>query len=294
MSGVLIRPRRSCLYIPGGNTRAVEKARDLNADTVIFDLEDAVLPEFKEAARDAVVAELQTRMHGTRETIVRINALDTPWAARDIAAIAAASPDGILIPKIQSGTDILHIDAALDAAGADKTMGVWAMIEMPRAIMNITEIARMSEQSRLCGFVAGVNDLAKEMRVTPAPGRAAFQTALSLTLMAARCHGLCVIDGVYNEYLDMEGLQAECDQGRMLGFDGKTLIHPSQLETANRVFAPSPDDVATAKAIVAAFAAPENAGKGVLSVNGKMTELLHLKISEHVLAMHDTICEMAG
>lgn len=293
MSGVIIRPRRSCLYVPGGNVRAIEKAHDLNADTVIYDLEDAVLPEAKETARRIVAAEVLAHKHGPREIIVRINALDTPWAVQDIAAIVAARPDGILIPKVQSKKDILRIDAALDAAGADTIMGVWAMIEMPGAIMNIAEIAGVSGQTRLRGFVIGLNDLAKEMRAVPAPGRAAFQTALSLTIMAARSHNLCAIDGVYNDYLDAQGLQAECDQGRMLGFDGKTLIHPAQLETANRVFAPSPAEVDAAKAIIAAFAAPENAGKGVLSVHGKMTELLHLKVAEQVLAMHNAICKMA-
>ncbi len=303
MPAAPVRPRRSCLYMPGGNARALEKARSLPADMVIFDLEDAVSPGDKDAARAAVAAAVAarpygarpygTRPYGTREVVVRINGLDTPWAQQDITAIAAARPDGILLPKVASASDIIDanaaLDTALDAAGADAAIGLWAMIEMPRAILHIAEIAATSHATRLCGFVMGTNDLAKELRAVPTPGRCAFQTALSLTVAAARAYNLCAIDSVYNDFNDAAGLESECDQGRILGFDGKTLIHPSQLDTANRIFAPSPEAIEAAQHIIAAFADPANHGKGVLTINGTMTERLHLEQAQQLMMMHEAI-----
>lgn len=283
-----IRPRRSCLYLPSGNARAIEKAKDLPADVLIFDLEDAVLPEAKDAARVAACAAVSSGGYGNREIIVRINSLDTAWAAKDITASVAAGPDGILLPKVQSAADILQTDAAMTAAGADAMMGLWAMIEMPRAILNIAEIAAASSHTRLCGFVMGTNDLAKEMRASNTPDRAAFQTALSMTVMAARSYGLIAIDTVYNDYKDNAGCEAECQQGRILGFDGKTLIHPAQIDIANRIFAPTPEELQAAKDITAAFALPENQGRGVITVNGKMTELLHLEQAMALLSQHNS------
>jgi citrate lyase subunit beta / citryl-CoA lyase len=289
MPAVTRRPRRSCLYMPGGNARALEKAQTLPADTLIFDLEDAVLPDAKDAARSAVAAIVSARGYGKREIIVRINSLDTDWAAQDIAAIVAARPDGILLPKVKSSDDIIQANNALTAAGADEALVLWAMIEMPAAILNIADIASISATTRLCGFVMGTNDLGKELRAVSTPDRAAFQTALSLTIVASRSFGLAAIDSVHNDYQDTAGLEAECRQGRILGFDGKSLIHPAQLDAANRIFAPDPGEVEAAKAIIAAFGEPENQGKGVITVNGKMTELLHLEQAEQLLAMQQAI-----
>jgi citrate lyase subunit beta / citryl-CoA lyase len=247
------------------------------------------LPDAKGAARSSVAAAVASQAYGKREIIVRINSLDTEWAAQDITNIAAVQPDGILLPKVKSCNDIIQANAALTAAGANEALGLWAMIEMPAAILNIANIASMSQSTRLCGFVMGTNDLGKELHAVSTPDRAAFQTALSLTVAAARSHGLSAIDSVYNDYQDIAGLETECHQGRILGFDGKSLIHPAQLEAANRIFAPDPDEVETARAIIASFAKPENVGKGVITFNGKMTEVLHLEQARRLLAMHDAI-----
>ena len=252
------RPRRSCLYMPGANARALEKAKGLSADTLIFDLEDAVAPEAKADARAAILNAVQGGGYDPREIVVRI-------------------------------ADIDRLDAALTAAGAPAEFGLWVMIEMPLAILNIKEIAEAAHRTRLVAFVMGTNDLAKEYRARATPDRIAFQTALGLSMAAARAYGLVAIDGVFNDIKDENGLMDECEQGRTLGFDGKTLIHPSQLESANRIFAPSPHDVEQAKAVIEAFADPENAGKGVLKVNGKMTELLHLDEARRTVAMDQAI-----
>tara|TARA_R110000851_G_scaffold38795_3_gene99260 strand:- start:1918 stop:2763 length:846 start_codon:yes stop_codon:yes gene_type:complete len=275
--------------MPGANTRALEKAKTLGADTLIFDLEDAVAPDAKVEARAAIQAAVEGGGYDPREIVVRINGLDTEWGADDLKMAAKAGANAILVPKVVSGADIDQLDAALTDAGAAADMGLWVMIEMPLAILNIQEIAAAAQRTRLTTFVMGTNDLAKEFRARATPDRLAFQTALGLSIAAARAYGLVAIDGVFNDIKDENGLMDECEQGRTLGFDGKTLIHPSQLDSANRIFAPSPHDVEQAKAVIEAFADPANAGKGVLKVNGKMTELLHLDEARRTVAMDQSI-----
>ena len=288
------RPRRSCLYMPGANERALEKAKTLQADSLILDLEDAVAPDAKLDARAAVAAAVKAGGYGHREIVVRMNGLDTEWGAEDLKAGVEAGADAVLAPKVTTGDDIRMLDAALSEAGAPVELDLWVMIEMPLAILNIAEIAAAANGTRLTTFVMGTNDLAKETRGRMTSDRAAFQTSLSLSVLAARAHGLVAIDGVFNNIKDEDGLVAECEQGRDLGFDGKTLIHPSQLDIANRVFAPSHNDVEQAQAVIEAFADPENAGKGVLKVNGKMTELLHLDEARRTVAMAEAISAFDG
>ena len=279
------RPRRSCLYMPGANARALEKAASLPADTLILDLEDAVAPDAKEQARSVVMETVSTRPYGNREVIIRINGLNTPWGYDDLAMAAKAGADGILVPKVISAEQVRELDTALSRADAAAEMGLCVMIEMPMAILNISDIAAASQTSRLSGFVMGTNDLAKEMNAIATADRAAFQVALALTLTAARAYGLVAVDGVFNDFRDEPGLIAECQQGRMMGFDGKTLIHPAQLEATNRVYSPDPAEVAEARAIIEAFLLPENAGKGVIKLEGKMVELLHLEQAKRLIAI---------
>ena len=292
MTSTSHRPRRSCLYMPGANTRALEKARGLRADTLILDLEDAVAPDAKDEARATIAAAVTEGGYGAREIVVRMNGLDTDWGRDDLKMAVEVGAHALLAPKVESAADIKRLNEALDAAGAPSGMALWVMIEMPLAILNIKEIAAAAADTRLTTFVMGTNDLAKEYRARMTPDRLAFQTALQLSVAAARAYGVNAIDGVYNDIKNEDGFIAECEQGRDLGFDGKTLIHPSQLETANRVFAPSPHDVEQAHAVIAAFADPENAGKGVLKVNGKMTELLHLEEARRTVQMNEAIAAM--
>ncbi len=287
------RPRRSCLYMPGANTRALDKARSLPADTLILDLEDAVAPEAKAGARQAVLEAVSARGYGSREVLIRINSLESPWGQDDLAMAVAAKPHGLVLPKVTSGEQLRQVDAALNQAGADPDMGLWAMIEMPRAVLGLDKIAAAAEGTRLCGLVMGLNDLAVETGALTTPDRAAFQTALSMAVMAARAWGLVVIDGVFNDFRDDAGLLRECDQGRMMGFDGKSLIHPAQIEVANRTFAPDPEDVLHARAIIEAFAQTENQGKGVIQVAGKMVELLHLQQAQRLVAISEAISASA-
>lgn len=294
MSEAAPRPRRSCLYMPGANLKALEKAKSLAADAVIFDLEDAVAPEAKEEARANIAAAMAAGGYGGRELVIRANALNTPWGAADVAMAAKAGPDGVLIPKVESAADVKAASAALDSGGAPAKTKLWVMIETPLAILNIKEIAAAARETRLVAFVMGVNDLAKDMRARQLPGRAPFLPALALAVTAARAYGLTAIDGVWNDIQDGEGFEAVCRQGLEFGFDGKTLIHPSQIEGANLIFAPSADEIAQAKDVIAAFADPANAGKGVLKVNGKMTELLHLVEAKRVVAVSEAIAGMNG
>lgn len=286
------RPRRSVLYMPGANARALEKARTLAADTLIFDLEDSVAPDAKAAARETVAAAVTQGGYGQREIIIRINGLSTPWGASDLVAAVRAKPSGILAPKINAPGDLDRLNAMLDDYDAPSDFGLWAMIETPMAILNIRDIAMAAQDTRLSGFVMGLNDLAKEQRATAGLRREAFLTALSMSAMAARAYGLTLIDGVYNDISDLEGFEVECAQGLSLGFEGKTLIHPSQIEICNRIFAPSEDEIAAAKAVVDAFADPANAGLGVIKVNGKMTELLHLEQARRTIAVADAIAAL--
>ncbi len=283
------RPRRSCLYMPGANAKALDKARTLPADTLIFDLEDAVAPEAKADARAAIVATMAAGGYGKREIIIRANALSTEWGRDDVFAAAQARPDGVLFPKIDSAADIKAADALLTEAGAPEGTAIWAMIETPKAILNIQKIARAAKKTRLAVFVMGTNDLAKDMRAAQTPDRSAFLAALSLSVIAARAYGITPIDGVWNDIPNTEGFEAICRQGLALGFDGKTLIHPSQIDACNRIFAPTEEEVAWSRGVIAAFADPANAGKGVLKVDGKMTELLHLEQAKRTVAISEAI-----
>jgi citrate lyase subunit beta/citryl-CoA lyase len=287
-----IRPRRSCLYMPGANPKALEKARALPADVVIFDLEDSVAPEAKADAREAVRGALGEGGYGKRGIVIRVNALATPWGAEDLRAAAIARPQAVLIPKVESAAELAAVRLELHRNGAPDTMALWAMVETPRAILDIDAIAGGGKAHGLSTLVMGTNDLAKEMRCAQTPDRAPFLTALSLTVLAGRAHGLTLIDGVCNDTQNGEGFADVCRQGRDLGFDGKTLIHPSQIEACNAIFAPSESAVVHARAVIAAFAAPENVGKGVIKVDGKMTELLHLDQARWTVAIADAIAEL--
>ncbi len=279
------RPRRSALYMPASNPRAVDKARSLDCDVVILDLEDAVLPDMKAVAREAAVAALREGGFGRREVVVRVNALETPWGAADLAAVAAASPDAVLAPKIRSPADVAAYERHL--LGAPATTGLWIMIETPQAILNLAAIA--GSGGRLAALVMGINDLAKETLARQTPDRTPFHAALSLSVAAARAHGLVVMDGVHNEIDDLEALARVCRQGADFGFDGKSLIHPSHLAICHEAFSPPPAEVAWARAVMAAFAAPENAGKGALRVEGRLAERLHCAQAERLVAIAEAI-----
>jgi citrate lyase subunit beta/citryl-CoA lyase len=285
-----IRPRRSLLYMPGSNARAMEKARELPADCVILDLEDAVAPDAKAKARELIIAALKQGGFGRREVIVRINGLDTPWWQDDLA-VAAAVPDAILVPKV-SGPEQLH-DVAKHLVGvrAEATIGIWAMMETPLAMLNAREIAAAASDagSRLAGFVMGTNDLAKDTRARLLPGRAPMIPWLMTCIAAARAYGIDIVDGVYNELGNAEGFAAECRQGRELGFDGKTLIHPQQIAPCNEAFSPAADEVVWARKIIGAFELPENVSKGVIQVDGRMVERLHAEMAQRTVAIADAI-----
>jgi citrate lyase subunit beta/citryl-CoA lyase len=289
-----IRPRRSVLYMPGSNARALEKARGLDADCVILDLEDAVAPDAKAEARERIVAAVAAGGYGNREVVVRINALDSAWGDDDIAALAAVGPDAILVPKVDDGADVEKASRAFDRAGIAPSVGLWAMMETPRAILNAQAIARTHAHTRLVAWVMGTNDLAKETTARLTPGRQAMASWLSVCVVAARGHGLAILDGVFNDIADEDGFRAECAQGRDFGFDGKTLIHPGQLAACNEIFAPSAEEVAFARTIAAAFELPENRGKGVIRVDGKMVELLHAEMARRTVAVAEAIAARGG
>jgi citrate lyase subunit beta / citryl-CoA lyase len=281
-----IRPRRSMLYMPGSNARAIEKARELPADGVILDLEDAVAPDAKAQAREMVVQALQKGGFGGREVLVRINGLDTAWW-RDDLAVAAAGPDALLLPKVSTPEQLRELACHFVGVGAEARIRVWAMMETPLAMLNAREIAAaaLDPATRLAGFVMGTNDLAKETRARIVPGRAPMLPWLMACVAAARAYGLAILDGVYNELGDLEGFSAECRQARDLGFDGKTLIHPQQIAPCNAAFSPAPEEVAWARKIIAAFDLPENAGKGVIQIEGRMVERLHAEMARQVVAI---------
>jgi citrate lyase subunit beta/citryl-CoA lyase len=281
-----IRPRRSMLYMPGSNARAIEKARELPADGVILDLEDAVAPDAKAQARELVVQALQKGGFGGREVLVRINGLDTAWW-RDDLAVAAAGPDALLLPKVSTPEQLRELARHFVGVGAEARIRVWAMMETPLAMLNARDIAAaaLDPATRLAGFVMGTNDLAKETRARIVPGRAPMLPWLTACVAAARAYGLAILDGVYNELGDLEGFAAECGQARDLGFDGKTLIHPQQIAPCNAAFSPAPEEVAWARKIIAAFDLPENAGKGVIQIEGRMVERLHAEMARQVMAI---------
>ena len=285
-----VRPRRSVLYMPGANTRALEKARSLPADALIFDLEDAVAPEAKEAARTNVVLAAESRAYGKREIVIRCNGLGTPWGEADIEAIAKSGADAILVPKVESAAQVTHVVSLLDTAGAPTDMAVWAMMETPKGMLRAEEIA--GAHPRLGLFVMGTNDLVKDMRARHTPMRLPMITALGIGMLAARAHGLAILDGVYNDIQDTAGFRAVCQQGLEMGFDGKTLIHPSQVEPCNEIFAPSAAELEMAGKIVAAFKAAQAEGKGVVTVDGRMIENLHVEQAERALALASAIKEL--
>jgi citrate lyase subunit beta / citryl-CoA lyase len=290
-----IRPRRSALYMPGSNTRAVEKAKTLAADVVIFDLEDAVAPDAKAQAREQVCSAVMMGGYGRRELVIRINGLETPWGEADLAAAIAAAPDAILVPKVSSAETLAAVGLRLRKLGAAERTKVWAMVETPLAILRVESIASAAHDvdTRLTCFVMGTNDLAKDTRARLLPGRAAMLPWLMTALSAARAHGIDILDGVYNTLSDADGFRAECGQGRDCGFDGKTLIHPDQIAAANEIFAPSPDEVENARTIVAAFEQPEHAGKGAISLGGRMVERLHAEMAKRTLALAEAIANSA-
>lgn len=286
-----IRPRRSVLYMPGSNARALEKARTLPVDGVILDLEDSVAPEAKETAREQVADAVKAGGFGSREVFIRVNGVDSPWHADDLAVAARAAPDVILVPKV-SGPDTLELIGRrlLDMSTDHKTR-IWAMIETPLAIFNILAIAAEARDSetRLSGFVMGTNDLAKDTRAHLVPGRAPMLPWLSMCVAAARIYGIDILDGVFNDIGNADGFAAECRQGIELGFDGKTLIHPSQIEPCNKAFSPSPAEVEQARKMIAAFNQPENKGKGVVSIDGRMVERLHADMARRTVAIAEAI-----
>lgn len=286
-----IRPRRSVLYMPGSNARALEKAKTLAADGVILDLEDSVAPDAKAAARQQVVDAVKAGGFGRREVFIRVNAVDTPWHADDLAAAAHAAPDAILVPKVSTPETLELIGRRLLDMGINHKTRVWAMIETPLALFNILAIAAMARDSeaRLSGFVMGTNDLAKDTRARLVPGRAPMVGWLANCVAAARIHGIDILDGVYNDIGNADGFQMECVQGVELGFDGKTLVHPNQIEPCNKAFSPSEDEVAQARKMIAAFDLPENRNKGVVSIEGRMVERLHADMARRTVAIAEAI-----
>jgi citrate lyase subunit beta / citryl-CoA lyase len=282
------RPRRSVLYMPAANARALEKAKELPCDAIILDLEDAVAPESKELAREQAVAAVTSGAYGNRELTIRCNGLSTPWGADDLAAAGAAAPAGVVIPKVDSTADLDDVAARLDAAGA-ATTSIWAMVETPTAILDIREIAA---HDRVSVLVMGNNDLAKELRTGVLPERTPLLPALAMALLGAREAGKVILDGVYNDVGDAEGFLAEARQGKAMGFDGKTLVHPGQVEPANEVWAPTADEIDFARRVIAGFEEATAAGRGVVTVDGRMIEHLHVQNAERILAMAEAIADL--
>ena len=289
----MIRPRRSLLFMPGSNARALEKARTLPADGIILDLEDSVAPEAKASARDQIAQAVAAKGFGKREVMIRINALDTPWWIDDLAMAARAAPDGVVVPKISSVEDLKAIGDHL--IGAAPAIQVWAMIETARAVLHAEELAAASgdPKTRLAGFVFGPNDISRETRIRMQPGRAAMLPMITHCVLAARLHGLEILDGPYSDFSNAEGFAQECAQGRDLGFDGKTLIHPGQIEACNAIFTPPAEEVTRAREIIAAFELPENASRGAIRLEGQMVERLHAEMAKRTIAIADAIAARA-
>ncbi|WP_420717514.1 HpcH/HpaI aldolase/citrate lyase family protein [Emcibacter sp.] len=286
----LSRPRRSVLYMPGSNPRALEKAKGLAADSLILDLEDAVAVDAKEEARRLVAEAVKAGGYGKRELIVRVNGLDSPWGRDDIRAASVAGPDAILLPKVESAAMVREAEELMIEYGAPKTTTLWCMMETPRGILRAEEIADSSP--RLGGFVMGTNDLVKDLQARHTPMRLPILTSLSLCVLAARAAGIAIIDGTFTDLNDEEGLVASCRQGVEFGFDGKTLLHPKQLGPANEAFAPSVAEVEHAHAVIAAFEAAEAEGKGVALLDGKLVENLHVEVAKSLIAQAEMIREL--
>src|SRR6201996_6030771 len=292
----MIRPRRSLLFMPGSNARALEKARNLPADVLILDLEDSVAPDAKAGARDQIAQAVAAKGFGKREVLIRINALDTPWWVDDIGMAGKAQPDGILVPKISTVDDLNAVADPLSDINAHASIRVWAMIETARAVLDADKLAAASKDSetRLAGFVFGPNDIARETRIRMQPGRSAMISMIIHCILAARAYGLEILDGPYSDFSDVEGFAHECTQGRDLGFDGKTLIHPGQIEACNAIFTPPSEEVAEARKIIAAFERPENASKGAIQIDGRMVERLHAEMAKRTIAIADAIAAMGS
>ncbi|MEI7617580.1 MAG: CoA ester lyase [Actinomycetota bacterium] len=284
-----LRPRRSVLYMPAANERALEKAKTLPADAIIFDLEDAVAPDAKESARVNACAAVASGEYGHRELTIRCNGLDTPWGADDLAAAAKSGASAVVIPKVSSVETIELVSSILRASGAPESMNIWAMIETPTAIFDVRHIAA---HSRVTVLVMGTNDLARELRARLVPGRQPLVPHLAVALAAAREAGKVILDGVYNDVKDLDGFRAECVQGAEMGFDGKTLIHPSQVEIANDVWAPTADEVDHARRVIAAFQEGLADGRGVITVDGRMIENLHVENARRAIATADAIAAL--
>ena len=282
-----LRPRRSVLYMPAANERALEKAKDIAADALIFDLEDAVAPDAKAEARERACSMFAGGGYGNREITIRANGIGTPWHDDDLAAISAAGPDGIVVPKVNSVADVAAIETALERHGAPDRTRIWAMLETPIAMLHAEEICAASE--RLTVLVMGTNDLAKELHAQRVPSRQPLMGGLYLSLLAARAADKVILDGVFNDIKDEAGFMAECQVGRQMGFDGKTLIHPSQVEPCNGAFSPEAAEIELAERIIAAFEEAEAEGRGVVTVDGRMIENLHVDEARRVLAIRDAI-----
>ena len=290
----MIRPRRSLLFMPGSNARALEKARNLPADGIILDLEDSVAPEAKALARDQIAKAVADKGFGKREILIRVNALDSPWWVDDVGMAGKARPDGILVPKISSVDDLNAIADRLSDISADFSIKVWAMIETSRAVLDVDKLAAASKDSevRLAGFVFGPNDISRETRIRMQPGRAAMIPMIIHCILATRAHGLEILDGPYSDISNIDGFAVECAQGRDLGFDGKTLIHPSQIEACNAIFTPPEEEVARARKIIAAFELPENVSRGAIRLDGAMVERLHADMARRTIEIADAIAAM--
>ncbi|MCC6891054.1 MAG: CoA ester lyase [Hyphomicrobiales bacterium] len=291
-----VRPRRSVLYMPGNNARAIDKARTLSIDAAILDLEDSIAPEAKHDARERVRAAVAAGGFGSREVVVRINGLDTEWWLADVDMVHDVRPDALLVPKISQPVTLENLADRLMDIGADHRIKVWAMIETPAAILNARDIAAVAHdiETRLSCLVIGTNDLAREMRGRIVPGRAPMLPLLALAVAAARAHGIDILDGPFNDLDDADGFAAECAQARDLGFDGKTLIHPNQIAACNAAFTPSAEEIVQARAVLSAFERPENRGRGVIALEGRMVERLHAEIARRTVAIADAIVERGG
>jgi citrate lyase subunit beta/citryl-CoA lyase len=290
----MIRPRRSLLFMPGSNARALEKARNLPADGLILDLEDSVAPDFKAMARDQIAQAIAAKGFGKREVLIRVNSLDTSWWIDDVAMTGKARPDGILVPKVSSAEDLKSIADRLSEINADPSIKVWAMIETARGVLHAEELAAASRDPamRLAGFVFGPNDISRETRIRMRPGRAAMVPLMTHCIIAAHAYGLEILDGPYSDFSNVDGFGQECAQGRDLGFDGKTLIHPGQIEACNVIFTPPAEEVAHARKIIAAFERPENASRGAIQLDGQMVERLHADMAQRTIAIADAIVAM--
>lgn len=288
------RPRRSVLFMPGSNARALDKARNLPADGVILDLEDSVAPDAKPVARDQIAEAVAAKGFGRREIIIRINNLDSPWWQDDLAMAAAARSDGILVPKISSPDDVKKLEERLRALKADPAICLWAMIETPIGVLSAQQIAATAREGdkRLAGFIMGPNDIARETRMRMLPGRAAMLPLFAHCILAARAYGLEILDGPYNDISDVAGFAKECAQGRDMGFDGKTLIHPGQIDAANAAYTPPAEEIARARKIMGVFDLPENASKGVVQLDGQMVERLHVEMAKRTIAIADAIAAL--